>query len=421
MISSGLLSSGVIGLLMLTRAWGQVHEPDRNPPFAPGPGDAVRMAEAPFLLGVTGSPSQEWTFHKTADGNHPSGAEQQMVWLMNRARGNPGIEGIWLAHLRQSNVQVGMDYFAVQRQVLMDEFSVRSVVPPAAFDNRLYNAASNHSAYLISIDGQNHSNQFARITAAGFNFSSARGSVYSYAEDSVVGHAVLNVDWGGNDGTGMQTGRGHREGVMGIYPSVGISCLADNNPTNAVGPLVTTINYCNPVTSYSNHYDRFILGTVWNDLNTNSLYDPGEGMGSVTVMPDKGTFFAVTGSAGGYALPAVPDSYVVTFFGGGLPSNVVKAVTLGTTSVLVDCPVHSNTNQAQAALTVGANWALTYTLNGQRKGYAYRLSISTNLISGIWDWAGVLPSGYAATLTYNAQLIDTNVSQRFMTLQGWRY
>ena len=40
----------------------------------------------------------EWVFHKTADGSHPDGNEQQMVWLMNRARANPAAEGAFLAN-----------------------------------------------------------------------------------------------------------------------------------------------------------------------------------------------------------------------------------------------------------------------------------------------------------------------------------
>ncbi len=344
-----------------------------------------------------------------------------MVWLMNRARRSPGIEGIWLAHLRQSNVQDALDYFVVLRDVLMDEFSARSVGFPAAFDVRLYNAANDHSAYLVSIDGQNHTGQFDRILDQGFQFSSASGSVYSYSKDPIHCHAAFNVDWGGDDGTGMQTGRGHREGLMGAYSSVGIACLPENNPSTNVGPFVTTINYCNALTSYPDHFNLFIAGTVWNDQNSNDLYDLGEGIGSVSVMPDKGTYYAVTGGAGGYAIPVDPGNYVLTFSGGGLPSSIVKTVTVGTDSVLVDCPLRSEPLEMQVALTVDTDWVLTCTLSGQRKGCAYRLSSCTDLVSGNWIWAGVLPSGYGDTLTYSAELMDPTKVQRFMSLYGWQY
>jgi len=49
-------------------------------------------------------PDTEWTFHKTADGLHPDGNEQQMMWLMNRAKANPTAEGIWLANLDDPDV-----------------------------------------------------------------------------------------------------------------------------------------------------------------------------------------------------------------------------------------------------------------------------------------------------------------------------
>ena len=397
----------------------QPHVPEPRPP-AVDPIHADPRSSHPPIPGWAATPTTEWTLHKTSDGAHPSGNEQQMVWLMNRARRAPTAEGIWLAHVRQSNVQVAMDFFSVLRQVLMDEFSVRAATPPGAFDVRLYNAASNHSAYLISIDGQNHSNQFDRITNQLFHYTSARGSVYSYSKDPLYGHAGFNVDWGGDDGTGMQTGRGHREGLMGSYSSVGIACVPETNSATSVGPLVTTINYCNSSTSYADHYNRFIVGTVWNDLNTNALYDSGEGIAFVSVVPDTGTFFAVTGSAGGYAIPVNTGTYVVTFSGGSLPSNVVKSVVVGSSSALLDCPVHGDPPPAQSTLTLATNLSFSCALDGQKLGVAYRLSACTNLLEGKWTWTGVLPSGYGSNLTY-AVPPDTNATHRFLSIQAWSY
>ena len=416
-----ILRQFFLAMLLGAAAHGQVLGPEPHPPSVPEPEDPRLRTAAPPIPGWTAAPTVEWTFHKTADGSHPNGDEQQMVWLMNRARRNSPVEGIWLAHVRQSNVQSTMSYFHVLYQVLMDEFAVRTNVPPGAFDSRLYVAASNHSAYLISIDGQNHSNQFDRVLDAGFHYTSARGSVYSYSYDALYGHAGFNVDWGGDDGTGMQTGRGHREGLMGNYSCVGIACVPETNPATTVGPMVITIDYCNASTSYTNHFNRFIVGTVWNDLNTNSLYDSGEGLGAVVVMPDTGTYYAVTGDAGGYAIPVNAGTYEVTFSGGALPSNVVKSAIVGATNVLLDCALHAPPPAAEWSASLNATNALAGILNGQQKGYPYRLSACTNLVSGMWTWAGVLPSGYGTSLTYNAALIDTNVSLRCLSLQGWSY
>ena len=402
-------------------AAGQVRRPEPHPPFVPEPIDPrLRAAAAPIPVRAA-APTTEWTLHKTADGSHPNGDEQQMVWLMNRARRRADLEGIWLAHVRQSDVQFAMTFFSVLHQVLMDEFAARTNAPPGAFDARLYVAASNHSAYLISVDGQNHSNQFTRVTDAGFHYTSARGSVYSYSEDTLYGHAGFNVDWGGDDGTGMQTGRGHREGLMGSYSCVGVACLPETNGATTVGPMVITIDYCNASTSFADHYNRFIVGTVWSDLNTNGLYDPGEGHGAVTVRPDTGTYYAVTGDAGGYAIPVNAGAYEVTFSGGALPSNIVKSVAVGATNVLLDCALSADPPLAAWSAAWDDAGTLSGILDGQRKGYPYRLSVCTDLVSGAWSWAGVLPSGYDATLTYGADMVDTNLPRRFFGIQGWKY
>ncbi|OQW88962.1 MAG: hypothetical protein BWK78_08080 [Thiotrichaceae bacterium IS1] len=47
----------------------------------------------------------------------------------------------------------------------------------------------------------------------------------------------------------------------------------------------------------------FLVGVVYQDQNGNSFYDPGEGLGGVTVMPSEGEYYAVTSSSGGYAIP----------------------------------------------------------------------------------------------------------------------
>lgn len=283
--------------------------------------------------------SAEWTYHKTADGEHPNDNEQQYLWFINRARSNPTQEGIWLATMPDSSVQNAISYFGVDTDLLKSEFAQLDAKPPAAFDNRLYQAANLHSLDLIARDAQDHTNQFDRVLAAGFQYGSARGNVFSYAKSNVYGHAGFNIDWGYGDG-GMQTGRGHRMAIMSIdgsYTNVGIAAVAENDPDTGVGPFVVTQNFCSALTSYVDHYNRFIVGTVWQDENGNDQYDPGEGLSGVTVTPEEGSFYAVTGAAGGYAVPATEiGSYRVSFSGGELGSTVSKSVTVAGESILLD-------------------------------------------------------------------------------------
>lgn len=281
----------------------------------------------------------EWTLHKSADGAHPNGDEQVFVWLMNRARQDPAEEGVFLATLDDSDVQSALWYFDVDLAVLQAEFDAIAPAPPAAFDARLHEAARQHSLYLIANDAQSHTGQFTRVADAGFHYASLRGNVFSYADTALYGHAGFNVDWGGDDGTGMQTGRGHRKAIMstdGRYTNVGIAAVPESSPSTDVGPLVVTGNYASAATNWPDHHDRFVVGTVWDDANDNGRYDAGEGFEGVTVAPDAGPYFAVTAAGGGFAIPiTAPGAYVLTFSGGGVPTRA-KGVAVGADSALVD-------------------------------------------------------------------------------------
>ena len=417
---------GWIGFICLPLVvCGQMQAPEPNPPVVTAPAPARSEADRAPFFPLSEPPSVEWTGHKTADGVHPSGEEQQMLWLMNRARQNPRAEGAWLIHLRDDATQQALEYFSVNHALVLTELAAwaSSNSAPAAFDARLYRAASNHCAYMISIDGQNHDGQFNRVNSAGFYFTVWHGSVFSCVYHPVFAHAGFNVDWGGDDGTGMQTGRGHRVGLMmGQLANVGIAFVAQPNTQMETGPFVVTINYAIAQTVYNDHYNRFIVGTVWHDANTNHLYEAGEGYGGVTVMPDRGRYYAITGAAGGYAIPiATSGVYTLTFSGGALVSNRTAVVTVGSDSVLADLELDPPPMDFVPTPTVNTHQQLTYTLPNQRLGIPYILLETTNLAANSWTWTGVLPASYGSTLTYELPLLQSNAATRFVTLQGWPY
>lgn len=298
---------------------------------------------------------QEWKLHKSDDGAHPDGAEQQMVWLMNRARANPGQEGVWLATTDAPDIAPARSFFNVDTNKLQNEFNGYAAKAPAAFDIRLYNAARVHSLDLIARDAQDHDGQFERVEDAGFQCASYRGNVFAYADSAMNAHGGFNIDWG-TDADGMQEGRGHRKAIMsldGDYTNVGLALVAESSESTGVGPLVTTGNYCN-AGSGANHYNRFIVGTVWRDQDGDGIYDVGEGTGDVRVMPDRGAFFAVTGSAGGYAIPVTATGdYNVRF---EVDGGVTRKVTVDSDSVLLDV-VRGAAGTADAAPPEGADAA----------------------------------------------------------------
>jgi hypothetical protein len=133
--------------------------------------------------------------------------------------------------------------------------------------------------------------------------------------------------------------------IDGEYTNVGIAVVSDSDPNTKVGPLVITGNFCKATSDEEDHYNRFLVGTVWEDLNGNSMYDQGEGISSVTVMPDQGEYHAVTSNSGGYAIPiTVPGSYLVRFSGPFLNENVIRIVNIESDSVLLDLIIDSGTD-----------------------------------------------------------------------------
>jgi hypothetical protein len=368
--------SFVLAALFAAQASAAPRAPSIDPPatFAPVPVASDEMHRQAASSGEL----TLWTLHASADGLHPNADEQALLWLMNSARQEPASEGIFLANLDDAGVQSAIGPypgFNVNLAVLMTEFLLIEPKPPAAFDARLYEAAYQHSLYLIANDAQNHTGQFDRVATAGFHAWGMRGNVFSYADSALYAHAGFNIDWGGNDGTGMQTGRGHRLAIMSIdgnYTNVGLAAVPEANGATSVGPLVVTGNYAYAATSYADHYNRFLVGTVWKDLDNNGRYDAGEGFGGVEVVPSVGPYYAVTGAAGGYAIPlptSVDEGPVAVSFAGGGVAAETKLIQLGSSSEPVDYIVRDGVIVPEpGATTACAAALLALTMLKKRSG-----------------------------------------------------
>jgi hypothetical protein len=61
----------------------------------------------------------------------------------------------------------------------------------------------------------------------------------------------------------------------GEYTNVGLAAIAESSSATDVGPLVVTGNFAQAAT-YTDHYNIFLVGTVWHDANSDGDYDPGE-------------------------------------------------------------------------------------------------------------------------------------------------
>ncbi len=301
-----------------------------------------------LLFGAAGAPGAsaaglvEWTLHKSADGARPDGREQQYLWLLNRARQDPAAEGQFLAVIDDPLIRARLSGFQVNLKLLRTEFAALPPMPPAAFDTRLHAAALAHSLDMIARDRQDHLGQSQRVRDAGFRALQQRGNAYAFSEFALEGHAAFNVDWGAGGPPGMQPERPHRQAIMslgGAFTNVAVAVVPDLERRNQVGPFVVTGNYAQADEAFVDHYNRFVVGTVWMDLDGNGRYDAGEGIEGVTVLPSQGPYYAVTAAGGGYAIPALaPGTIQVDFAGGGVPPHS-RSVTVGPTSVLVDYAV----------------------------------------------------------------------------------
>ncbi|MEE4111557.1 MAG: hypothetical protein V2I40_02000, partial [Desulfobacteraceae bacterium] len=191
------------------------------------------------------------------------------------------------------------------------------------------------------------------------------------------------------DSSGMQPGRGHRQAIMSIggdYTQVGLAVVAEADPATGVGPFVTTGNYCRADTSQPNHFNRFLVGTVWRDLNDNDQYDPGEGMGGITVRPDLGAYYAVTADSGGYAMPILDaGTYAVSFSGPGISGETTRWVAVESQSRLLDL-VYINGEPGDAEAITGSASAIsqrtaqlngTVNANGQDVDYYFEYGPTT--------------------------------------------
>ena len=84
----------------------------------------------------------------------------------------------------------------------------------------------------------------------------------------------------------------------------------------------------------------FITGVAYRDRNGNGSYDIGEGIAGITLTPDKGDWFAVTSTSGGFAIPVAANSglYRLTATGRGIDPESATT-TVGTDNVKLDWPL----------------------------------------------------------------------------------
>jgi hypothetical protein len=287
---------------------------------APPPAPPV-ISAAPFSIEMPEAPTAQ--LYSIGD---PTNEEQYYLELINRARANPTAEGLRLATTTDSNVLSAYSSFGVNLVLMQSQFALLPPAPPLSMNATLITAARAHSQNMLQNNYQGHSGPDGSLTTrlqnytAGANGWSIGENVYAYSKSVWYGHAGFEVDWGGSAASGgMQSPPGHRQNIHSTtLREVGIGVvLGSNGGSGGVGPQLVTQDF-----GWVGGLPPFVTGVVYRDLNGDGFYEPGEGLGGVTVTVSNTNSYAVTASSGGYSVPvAGSGNYTVTFSGGSVPTN----------------------------------------------------------------------------------------------------
>jgi hypothetical protein len=243
--------------------------------------------------------------------------------MINRARADPPAEGTRLR-------------IDIKKGLPEEKKSLVGPRPPLAMNKTLLATARAHSKEMFEknyfkhedVDGRAPGERFREAgydwTACGENISAGSQASLGELED------MLMVDKG-------LEGRPHRVNLLDLHTEftfreIGIGGFS--------GAAVNEKGLKDFLTQdFGTRSDApFILGVVYQDRNGNHLYNRGEGIAGVLVTPDRGDYYAVTSSAGGYAFPARDGggTLKVTASGNGLSEPLMRTVSLNGSNAKVD-------------------------------------------------------------------------------------
>ena len=207
------------------------------------------------------------------------------------------------------------------------------------------------------------------------DYSNLAENIYAYANSVFEAEAAFVIDWGSNPPSGIQDPPGHRDNLLNTaLREIGIGLVTA--PTGSpMGPLLVTQDFGNR----PEIVNPFLLGQVYNDLNGDGYYEPGEELAGVTLNivgtgGTTGSYQTVSTAAGGYQIEIPAGTYKVTASGGGLPAPVVQNVTIGLANVESDfvepklvppvmtAPTGSTTSTAPVFTWNAVNGASSYDL-----------------------------------------------------------
>src|SRR3954447_14521388 len=238
----------------------------------------------------------------------PSAYEQYLLELVNAARANPTATASSLGIGLNDGLPAGTISGAPEA--------------PLAFNPALISAAQQHGAWMLanntfSHTGANGSLPGDRMTAAGYIFTGSwtwgENIAITYGGGSAVSAAtVVSLE------NGLFKSPDHRVNLLNpAFKEVGLGVVGGTYQGSAA--VDATQDFAKSGSS------SFLTGVAYNDLSGDNFYEPGEGLGGVTVQVTSSggqTWQTTTWASGGYQVALGAGSYTVTFSGGGLAAPV---------------------------------------------------------------------------------------------------
>ncbi len=382
----------------------------------------------------------------------PTDDEQYYLELLNRARANPAAEGVRLATTANldSVTLAAYQFFNVDLAKLQTDLAAFPPLPPLALEPHLTTAARGHTQWMLANGIQAHEETSPagsanvvnttgdRITAAGYTFSTAGESVFAFADSVPNGHAGFEVDWGNGPG-GVQDPPGHRlNNHSASFHEIGIGVLNASNTVTNINNGITNIGKVGPQLVTFDFGARpgqqpLVTGVAYYDLNGNQAYDPGEGIGGLTVTIGGNDNFAVTANSGGYAVPTADGPQVVSFNGPNFTGFSKSVTVAGGSNLKVDLaltyvpPIIGGTKLANVS---GSTPYVAQPVPGAtayRWEYAKRTLFSgvIGAETGAGDFTASVAPGYSvistdshATGTASYHLAHTNSTDQVLTLNA---
>ncbi|TPN76094.1 hypothetical protein FJ987_20790 [Mesorhizobium sp. CU2] len=218
---------------------------------------------------------------------------------------------------------------------LINAERAKAGVQPLAFDNDLSEAAEGHDKWMLATDTFSHTGSggtspTTRMKNAGYVLSG------SWATGENIAWATTRAPTGYVDEvkllhTNLMNSSGHRANILNAnFREVGLAFEVGDYQGRS--SAFVTEDFAKSGT------DLFLTGVAFDDKDGDRFYDPGEGLGAITVTAKNSagqTFKTTTSAAGGYDLVLKPGTYTVTFSGANI-ATTTKTATIGTKNVKSD-------------------------------------------------------------------------------------